>query len=343
MRNQQSEVDRLLQLIGDSGTGPVNDVGGARTTDAREASLLDAYSQAVVHVVETVSPAVVSVAGVGREARGGMGSGFFLTPDGYALTNSHVVSGRTKLAVTTPDGDKIGADLIGDDPATDLALVRAVARDLPYAALGDSEALRVGQLVIAIGSPLGFHSTVSTGVVSGLGRSMRAEQGRLIEGIVQHTAPLNPGNSGGPLVDSYGRVVGINTAIVAMAQGLGFAVPSQTAKWVVGELITHGKVRRAQLGITAALAPIPRKLAVELDLVSDRAVQVVGLVPGAAADRAGIEEGDLIISANGRLLTSIDDLHRLLASAGAQSALNLTIVRDDLEMEIVVDLETAKK
>src|SRR5438876_320694 len=218
---------------------------------ASDSELLDAYSQAVIHVVETVSPAVISVTGRGADGRGGGGSGFIVTPDGYAITNSHVVDDRPKLQAETAEGDRLRAEIVGDDPATDLAVVRLAGTDLPYAQLGDSDALRVGQLVIAMGSPFGFQSTVSTGVVSALGRSMRARDGRLIENIVQHAAPINPGNSGGPLVDSRGLVVGINTAIIAMAQGLGFAIPSNTAEWVLQEILTHGGVRRRQLGIVA--------------------------------------------------------------------------------------------
>ena len=170
------------------------------------------------------------------------------------MTNSHVAHGRRKLRTVTPEGDTLDAELVGDDPATDLALLRLAARDLPFAELGDSESLQVGQLVIAMGNPLGFQSTVSTGVISALGRAMRGEEGRLIENIIQHTAPLNPGNSGGPLLDSRGRVIGVNTAIVAMAQGLGFAVPGKIVQWVLGELLSHGRVRRLSLGITATVA-----------------------------------------------------------------------------------------
>ncbi len=214
-----------------------------------DADLLDAYSQAVVNVVETVAPAVVSLYGTEGDSRRGSGSGFIVTPDGYAITNSHVVNDRATLSAETYDGDRLRAELIGDDPATDLAVMRLASNDLPYAHLGDSEALRVGQLVIAMGNPLGLQSTVSTGVVSALGRSMRAKDGRLIENVIQHAAPINPGNSGGPLVDSRGRVVGINTAILAFSQGLGFAIPSGTAEWVLGEVLAHGHVRRRQLGI----------------------------------------------------------------------------------------------
>src|SRR5205085_2450604 len=188
------------------------------------------------------------------------------------------------------------------------------SRELPYTELGDSDALQVGQLVIAVGNPFGFHSTVSTGVVSAVGRTMRNQEGRLIENIVQHTAPLNPGNSGGPLVDSRGRVVGINTAIIAMAQGLGFAVPATTARWVVGELIAHGRVRRLSLGITAAVVDLPRKLVRDLDLLADQAVAVVETLPGGAAAVAGLQAGDFIVSAGGRIIAGTDDLHRVLAA-----------------------------
>src|SRR5436309_5372378 len=215
----------------------------------RDAELLDAYSEAVIGVVGRVGPAVISVAPHPTDEQPGQGSGFVITPDGFALTNSHVVGGRGRLRATTEEGDALDARLIGDDPSTDLALIRLAARDLPHADLGSSDGLRVGQLVIAMGNPFGFRSTVSTGVISALGRAMRSQQGRLIENIVQHTAPLNPGNSGGPLVDSKGRVVGVNTAIIALAQGLGFAVPGNTARWVTSELLTHGRVRRLALGI----------------------------------------------------------------------------------------------
>ena len=265
------------------------DSSGPRAADV---NLLDAYSQAVINVARTVGPAVIAVAAradsSGRGGAGGMGSGFLLTPDGYALTNSHVVHGRRSFTATTEEGDRIGAELVGDDPATDLALLRLVARDLPYATLGDSETLCVGQLVIAMGNPLGFRSTVSTGVVSAIGRAMRSEDGRLIENIVQHTAPLNPGNSGGPLVDSRGRVVGINTAVIALAQGIGFSIPSSTAIWIAGELVSHGKVRRPSLGISVTVTRLPRRLVRELDLLAETAVEVMEVVPQGPAAAAGI-------------------------------------------------------
>lgn len=301
-----------------------------------DGDLLDAYSHAVINVVRQVGPTVVSVSGRPHESRHGMGSGFVITPDGFALTNSHVAGGRKRLRATTEEGDGLDAELIGDDPATDLALIRLAARDLPHAELGDSDGLQVGQLVIAMGNPFGFRSTVSTGVVSAIGRAMRSQEGRLIESIVQHTAPLNPGNSGGPLVDSRGRVVGINTAIIAMAQGLGFAVPATTARWVVGELMTHGRVKRLSLGITAAVISLPRRLAHDLDLLADQAVEVVETRSGGPAALAGIVPGDLIVAAAGRIVGSTDDLHRVLGTLPASGEVVLQVVREKRLIEFAV-------
>jgi S1-C subfamily serine protease len=299
---------------------------------------LDAYSRAVIAVVRKVGPAVISVLGPQGEDRGGTGSGFILTADGYALTNSHVVHGRRRLRAVTPEGDSLGADLVGDDPATDLALVRLGARDLPLAELGDSESLQVGQLVIAMGNPFGFQSTVSTGVVSALGRAMRGEEGRLIENIVQHTAPLNPGSSGGPLLDSRGRVVGVNTAIIALAQGLGFAVPAATAQWVVSELIGHGRVRRLALGVVATVASLPRRLVQDHDLLSDQAVLVVEVAPGGPAQSAGLRAGDLLVAVNGRVVTGVDDLHRMLSGLPVSRQLLLSVIRENRIIEMPIDL-----
>jgi S1-C subfamily serine protease len=299
--------------------------------------LLDAYSRAVIHVVDTVSPAVISVGGLRGERNGGAGSGFLITPDGYAVTNSHVVAGRERLDAETFEGDHVDANVIGDDPATDLAVLRLASRDLPYAELGDSRTLRVGQLLIAMGSPLGLHATVSTGVVSALERSMRGRDGRLIENIIQHSAPINPGNSGGPLVDSRGRVVGVNTAIIAFAQGLGFAVPSSTARWVVGEILSHGQVRRRQLGIVAKTVQVPRTVVRALDLLADNAVEVIDVTPNGAALKAGLRAGDWIVAIHDRVVTSIDDIHRLLTMLPVNQALNISIVRDEerLELEVI--------
>jgi S1-C subfamily serine protease len=308
----------------------------AKRPVAGDAELLDAYSQAVIHVVETVSPAVISVTSRGPNGRGGGGSGFIVTPDGYAITNSHVVDNRPNLEAETAEGDRLRAELIGDDPATDLAVVRLAATGLPYSQLGDSDALRVGQLVIAMGSPFGFQSTVSTGVVSALGRSMRARDGRLIENIVQHAAPINPGNSGGPLVDSRGLVVGINTAIIAMAQGLGFAIPSNTAEWVLQEILAHGNVRRRQLGIVANVTRLPRALVRELDLLADQGMEVREVAPRSVAELAGVQADDVIIALAGRLVTSIDDLHRLLMTVPTDQGFELTVIRGDRQRNVHV-------
>jgi S1-C subfamily serine protease len=298
--------------------------------------LLDAYSQAVIGVAQRVGPAVIAVSGRNDRDGEGVGSGFLIAPDGFAITNSHVVHGRAHLKATTEEGDSLEADLIGDDPATDLALIRLAARELPHTELGDSEALQVGQLVIAVGNPFGFRSTVSTGVVSALGRAMRSQEGRLIENIVQHTAPLNPGNSGGPLVDSRGRVVGVNTAIIPMAQGLGFAVPANTGRWVTSELMTHGCVRRLALGIRAAVVLIPRWLTRQLDLLSDQTVEVVDVLPDSPAAVAGIRPGDLIVAAAGRIISSTDDLHRVLATLTTAREVPIEVVRDERRVELTV-------
>jgi S1-C subfamily serine protease len=308
----------------------------AQPPPVADSELLDAYSRAVIGVVETAGPAVVGIESGGRQ--GGSGSGFLITPDGYALTNSHVASGKTKLFATTAEGDRLGADLVGDDPATDLALLRIASRDLPFLQLGDSGQLRVGQLVIAVGNPLGFHSTVSTGVVSAMGRAMRGQDGRLIENVVQHTAPLNPGNSGGPLLDSRARVIGVNTAIIAMAQGIGFSVPSTTALWVIGELMAHGRVRRPYLGISARTVPLSRRLMRELDLLSNQGVAVVAVDPGGPAHRAGIRTDDVLVSAGDRLISSVDDLHRLLARPMRENSITLTLVRDEQLLDVPVEV-----
>ncbi len=310
-----------------------------------DSDILDAYSRAVMGVVDSIGPAVIGVSGRHTswreedQPRGGSGSGVILSADGLAITNSHVVGGRDKLTATTRDGDRIDATLIGDDPATDLALIQLTSRDLPFAPLGDSKSLRVGQLVIAVGNPFGLHSTVSTGVVSALERSLRSPGGRLIEGIIQHTAPLNPGNSGGPLVDSKGRIVGINTAIIAMAQSVGFSVPSAVASWVKDEIQAHGRVRRIYLGIAAAQAHIDPRIARELDLLNDSAVGVQGVESGSPADRAGIRQGDLIVEIEGRLVAGIDDLHRALAKTASES-ITLAIIRGGRKVEVSVPIAT---
>ena len=295
-----------------------------RPSAQRDMDLLDAYSNAVVNVVENLSPAVVSIAG--RSHRGS-GSGFLISADGYVVTNHHVISGQRQLTALTSDGDRLDARRVGTDPANDVALLRLAASDLPFAELGDSDALRVGQLVVAMGSPMGLHSTVSTGVVSAVGRSMRSESGHLIENVIQHAAPINPGNSGGPLVDTRLRVAGINTAIIAFTQGLGFAVPANTVKWVVNELLEHGQVRRPQLGIVARTLPLSRNEIVEFDLLTDSAVEITEIQPAGAADQMGLQPGDVITAINDRIVANVDDVHRILSNMPTPADIEIRIIR----------------
>jgi len=255
--------------------------------EGADADLLDAYSHAVVAVVAQVGGAVVNIAVGDARGRRGAGSGVMVAPDGYLLTNNHVVERAESLTVSFTDGTEAAAELVGRDPATDLAVLRARGSGLPYAELGNSSRLQVGQLVIAIGNPLGFESSVSTGVVSALGRSLDSRNGRLIEGVIQHTAPLNPGNSGGALLDSRGRVTGINTAIIAMAQNLGFAIPVNTARWVLTQLLTRGRVLRGYLGISGRERPLDRRLVRHLDLATERGVEIMRAEKDSPADAAG--------------------------------------------------------
>jgi S1-C subfamily serine protease len=301
---------------------------------------LDAYSQAVVGAVEHVGAAVVSIyvggAGEAARARGGAGSGVVVTPDGYVLTNEHVVQGVQDARVAFVDGRSVPAVVVGRDPATDLAVLRAQAGALPYARLATAQAPRVGQLVVAVGNPFGFESTVSAGVVSALGRSLRSRQGRLIEGVVQHTAALNPGNSGGPLVDSRGRVVGVNTAIIAMAQGIGFAVPAATAQWVLTEILTQGRVRRAYLGVTVRDRPLDLRLVRALDLPVTRAVEITSRDEQGPAAASDLHSGDLIVAVNDVAVDGIDALHLQLSRWQVGAALTLQIVRRTQSLKVAV-------
>jgi S1-C subfamily serine protease len=292
---------------------------------------LDAYSAAVVGAVERVGAAVVSVYTGGAEeaarARGGAGSGVVVTPDGYLLTNEHVVQRVAEARVSFVDGRTVPAVVAGRDPATDLAVLRAQAASLPYAQLESARQLRAGQLVVAVGNPFGYESTVSAGVVSALGRSLRSRQGRLIEGIVQHTAALNPGNSGGPLVDARGAVTGINTAIIPMAQGIGFAIPAATAQWVLTQILTQGRVRRAWLGIAARDRPLDLRLVRALGLAAARAVEILSRETDGPAADSDLRPGDLIVAVNDEAVDGIDALHRQLAHVPPGSGLSLGIVR----------------
>jgi S1-C subfamily serine protease len=277
-------------------------------------ALLDAYSRAVIDVVDRVGPTVVRLDVKTGGQRGGTGSGVIVAPDGLVLTNSHVVDGAARVNVTTVDGRSLTAQVVGNDPDTDLALARIDAPvTLPAAPLGNSKLLRRGQLVIAIGNPLGFESTVTTGVVSALGRSLRARSGRLIDDVIQTDAALNPGNSGGPLVSSRGEVVGVNTAVIMGAQGICFAVAANTASFVLGELVRHGRVRRAYIGIAAQQFTLSRRRQLAAALAQDSAVMVATVEPGSPADRAGIAAGDIILALDGTAVTGADDLIRILA------------------------------
>ena len=295
----------------------------APSTDSDPASaLLDAYSQAVIRVVERVAPSVINV----RRGRSG-GSGVIVTPDGYALTNAHVVDATREVGVAMHSGAELHADVVGSDPATDLAVIRVNGSGLPAAELSDSDTLRVGQLVIAIGDPLGFHSTVTTGVVSATGRSLRANDGRMIENVIQTDAALNPGNSGGPLVDTHAKIIGINTAIIPMAQGICFAIPATTARLVAGMLIRDGRVRRAYLGIGGAPTPIGRSLASELGLASSGGIRVLEVVAPSPAERAGLRAGDILVSLDGTPLITLSELQRVLSADRIGRAADLAYVR----------------
>lgn len=304
--------------------------------------LLDAYSHAVIGVVDKVGPAVVSIrvkkaAASPRQPGGeGAGSGVIIAPDGFVLTNNHVVEGVTGAEVSLTDGSILPAQIVGTDPATDLAVLRVGANGLPSAALGDSSGLRVGQLAIAIGNPFGFQSTVSTGVVSALGRSLRSQAGWLIDNVIQTDVPLNPGNSGGPLVDSRGRVMGINTAMIFMAQGISFAVPVNTAKWVVGELVTRGKVRRAHLGIAGQVRPLHRRVQRYFELKITSGVEVMSVEENGPAARSGLLVGDVIIGLDGQEVATVDDIHRLLTRQPENRQFTLTILRGTERRDVQV-------
>jgi len=309
---------------------------------ADDAALLDAYSRAVIGVVEAVSPAVVrlDVRSAERGRQGGSGSGVIVSPDGLVLTNSHVVGGASRIRATTADGQSLTAQVVGDDPDTDLALVRAnESVTLPCAPLGDSRRLKRGQLVIAIGNPLGFESTVTAGVVSALGRSLRARTGRLIDDLIQTDAALNPGNSGGPLVSSHGEVIGINTAIITGAQGICFAIAANTAKFVLGELVRHGRVRRGYIGISAAQTRLPRRIRHVAGVAQESAVVVSGVEPASPADRAGLVAGDVLLALDGQAVTGADDLIRLLTGEKIGRGIEIEVLRDGVRKRLALTPE----
>jgi S1-C subfamily serine protease len=318
--------------IGSDSRTPDSKRGAKPTTDADDADLLDAYSRAVTKVAESVSPSVVNIEVLkrtpGRERRRvGSGSGFFLTADGYLTTNSHVVHGADRFEVGLHDGRRLPAELVGDDPDSDLAVLRVPAGGLTPVPLGDSRKVRVGQLAIAIGNPLGFQCSVTAGVVSALGRSLRASSGRLMHDVLQTDAALNPGNSGGPLVNSRGEAVGVNTAMILPAQGICFAIAINTARQIATQLIAYGRVRRSVLGLAGQNVALPDWLVKRHDLLQDGGVLVVSVEPESPAELADLHEGDVLIGFNGAVISSIDDLHSVLTDSQVGRRCDLELVR----------------
>lgn len=304
-----------------------NESNSSGAVPAAENALLDAYSRAVVDAVERVGPAVLHLQIEAGNGHGGAGSGVVFTPDGYVLTNSHVVAGAKRLLATFPDGRSMAAHLVGDDPDTDLAVLRLAGEAPDFARLGQARQLRVGQLVIAIGNPFGFQATVTAGVVSALGRSLRARSGRLIDSVIQTDAALNPGNSGGPLVNASGEVVGINTAIIAMAQGICFSISADTVEFVASRLIRDGRVKRSYIGLSGQNVVLPRRVVRFHELQRDSGVRVEATAPDGAARAAGLLSGDIIVDFAGEPVGTVDELHRLLTEERVGTPAPLTALR----------------
>lgn len=299
--------------------------------------LLDAYSRAVTTAAERASPAVAHIMVRQKSRRGdgqGSGSGFLFTPDGFVLTNSHVVHGAGEILLTFPDGEKRHGELVGDDPDTDLAVLRIGQVSIAPVPLGSSQNLKVGQLAIAIGNPFGFQCTVTAGVVSALGRSMRSHSGRLIDGIIQTDAALNPGNSGGPLVNSRGEVIGVNTAMIFRAQGLCFAIGADTAKYVAVRLIRDGKIKRSFIGVAGQNTPLPRRLVHHYGLQADTGVLVLSVEPESPAAAAGLRQGDILVGFAGRAIEGVDALHRALSEHTGGSSIPVVLLRGVEKLEL---------
>ncbi len=306
-----------------------------------DGSLFDAYSDAVSTAVSAAHPAVVHIEVGGSRAPGGSGSGFFISPDGYLLTNSHVVHGARELRVFLADGQRLSADLVGDDPDTDLAVLRVSTHDIAHLQLADSSAVRPGQIAIAIGSPMGFQQTVTAGIVSGLGRSLRGASGRLIDNVIQTDAALNPGNSGGPLVNTRAEVIGVNTAIIRPAQGICFAIASNTVRWVAGLLIKEGRIRRSFIGVAGQTVPLLRKLIHHHRLAQETGVLVAGLEPDSPGMRAGLVEGDILLSLDGVSTPAVDALQKLLTSDRIGERAIVAFLRGvELRRHAIIPLET---
>jgi S1-C subfamily serine protease len=337
-KNNAGSIDFLFNQ---TDTGASHRVRGETQPD--DSDLLDAYSHTVVGAVARVAPAVVNIdvaqrvkARRGERELSGNGSGFVITPDGFILTNSHVVHDANAISVSLPDGRECPAELTGDDPDTDLAVIRIDAPHLTHVRLADSENLRVGQLVIAIGNPLGFEASVTAGVISALGRSMHAQSGRLIDNVIQTDAALNPGNSGGPLVNSAGEVVGVNTAMIRPAQGICFAIGSNTAKFVAGWLIKDGQIRRSYIGVAGQNVPVHRRIVRFYGLPLEAGVLVVSVEKNSPAERAGVREGDLIVAFNGQPIGSVHHLHKILVGEQIGVSASLTIVRHTEKLELPI-------
>lgn len=321
-----------LSDIYDEEARPLNAAAPSQPADS---DLLDAYSEAVTGVVDAVGPSVVHLGVLGDQGPRGSGSGVIVAGDGLILTNSHVVEGARRIVVQLADGGRLSARVLGDDPHTDLAVVRTESSpDAPAARIGDSKRVRVGQLAIAIGNPLGFQSTVTTGVVSATGRSLRARTGRLIDDVIQTDAALNPGNSGGPLVSSRDEVVGINTAVIMGAQGICFSVASNTALNVLTQILQHGRVRRAALGIEGQLTAVPRHIAVHAGLEQPSAVRVMRVQEGSPAERAGVRSGDLLVSIGDATVAGVDDLLRLMDHTVIGRKVEIGLVRKGVPLAV---------
>jgi S1-C subfamily serine protease len=332
--------DSIALLLNES--ADASDLGRS-VQSGDDAGLLDEYSRTVVSAADRVGPAVVNIdikqrlnSRRGPREVGGSGSGFVIAPDGFILTNSHVVHNANQIAVSLPDGREYPAQLIGDDPDTDLAVIRIDAPHLAYVRLADSENLRVGQVVIAIGNPLGFQASVTAGVISALGRSMHAQSGRLIDNIIQTDAALNPGNSGGPLVNSAGEVIGVNTAMIRPAQGICFAIASNTAKFVAGWLIKEGKIRRSYIGVAGQNVPIHRRIVRFYNLPLETGVLVVSVEKNSPAEKTGLREGDLIVAFNAKPISSIHELHKMLMGEQIGIQSEITIVRHTEKLGLAI-------